>query len=123
MQRKIKGFRLSHLRRQPARWSNPSEALFRGVFYSTKSQYCLVGWGRRTTDPMSTNGQAKVLTHDEIAQLFAAMDSPRDRALFGIMLYCGLRVSEAIALRSATSRGCAGATGEGDEGQAGHPTD
>ena len=48
---------------------------------------------------MSTNGQAKVLTHDEIAQLFGAMDSPCDRALFGILLYCGLRVSEAIALR------------------------
>jgi len=48
---------------------------------------------------MSTNGQAKVLTHDEIAQLFGAMDSPRDKALFGILLYCGLRVSEAIALR------------------------
>jgi hypothetical protein len=38
---------------------------------------------------MSTNGQAKVLTHDEIVRLFAAMDSPRDRALFGIMLYGG----------------------------------
>ncbi|MBD2234875.1 site-specific integrase, partial [Phormidium tenue FACHB-1052] len=35
---------------------------------------------------MSTHGQAKVLTHDEIARLFAAMDSPRDRALFGILL-------------------------------------
>ncbi len=54
---------------------------------------------------MSTNGQAKVLTHDEIARLFAAMDSPRDKALFGIMLYCGLRVSEAIALRSEDIQG------------------
>ena len=54
---------------------------------------------------MSTNGQAKVLTHDEIARLFAAMDSPRDKALFGIMLYCGLRVSEAIALRPGDIKG------------------
>lgn len=45
------------------------------------------------------DGQAKVLSHDEIDRLFGAMGSPRDRALFGIMLYCGLRVSEALALR------------------------
>ncbi len=54
---------------------------------------------------MSTNGQAKVLTHDEIARLFGAMDSPRDKALFGIMLYCGLRVSEAISLRPGDIKG------------------
>jgi integrase/recombinase XerD len=45
------------------------------------------------------DGQAKVLSHDEIERLFGVMDSPRDKALFGIMLYCGLRVSETIALR------------------------
>jgi integrase/recombinase XerD len=45
------------------------------------------------------DGQAKVLSHDEIERLFAAMGSPRDRALFGLLLYCGLRVSEALALR------------------------
>jgi len=44
------------------------------------------------------HGQAKILTSQEIVDLFAAMDSPRDRALFGIMLYCGCRVSEAVAL-------------------------
>ena len=54
---------------------------------------------------MTTNGQAKVLTNEEISELFSAMDSARDRALFGIMLYCGLRVSEAIALRSADVKG------------------
>jgi len=31
--------------------------------------------------------------------------SPRDRALFGIMLYGGLRVSEAIALRFSDIKG------------------
>ncbi len=46
-----------------------------------------------------SNGQAKVLTHGEIEKLFEALDSPRDRALFGVMIYCGLRVSEAISLR------------------------
>ena len=54
---------------------------------------------------MSTNGQAKVLTHDEIARLFGAMDSPRDLALFGILLYGGLRVSEAISLRPSDIKG------------------
>ncbi|MEA5452951.1 tyrosine-type recombinase/integrase [Leptolyngbya sp. CCNP1308] len=54
---------------------------------------------------MSTNGQAKVLTHDEIARLFGAMGSPRDQALFGILLYCGLRVSEAISLRPGDIKG------------------
>ncbi|MEP0930291.1 MULTISPECIES: site-specific integrase [Cyanophyceae] len=54
---------------------------------------------------MSTNGQAKVLTHDEIARLFAVMDSLRDQALFGILLYCGLRVSEAISLRPSDIKG------------------
>lgn len=58
-----------------------------------------------TKTASGTNGQAKVLTHAEIAQLFGAMDSPRDRALFGIMIYCGLRVSEAISLRPSDIKG------------------
>ena len=54
---------------------------------------------------MSTNGQAKVLTHDEIVRLFAAMDSSGHQALFGIMVYGGLRVSEAISLRPGDVKG------------------
>ena len=43
-------------------------------------------------------GQAKVLTQDEIDTLLAATTDPRDRALIGVMLFCGLRVAEACAL-------------------------
>lgn len=45
------------------------------------------------------HGQAKILTPQEIADLFErGCSSNRDRALFGVMLYCGCRVSEALAL-------------------------
>lgn len=45
------------------------------------------------------HGQAKILTADEIALLFTeGFRGDRDRALFGVMLYCGCRVSEALAL-------------------------
>jgi integrase/recombinase XerD len=48
------------------------------------------------------HGQAKILTADEIASLFSAgLRGDRDRALFGVMLYCGCRVSEALALTTA----------------------
>lgn len=46
-----------------------------------------------------TNGQAKVLAPNEIEQLWSALECDRDRALFGVMLYCGLRVSETVSLR------------------------
>ncbi len=39
------------------------------------------------------DGQAKVLSHDGIERLFGEMGSPRDRALFGLLLYCGLRAA------------------------------
>lgn len=45
------------------------------------------------------HGQAKILTSEEIEQLFTyGFQSERDRALFGICLYCGCRISEALAL-------------------------
>jgi integrase/recombinase XerD len=47
------------------------------------------------------NGQGKVLTQDELKRLFTeGFSSPRDRALFGICLFTGCRVSEALALQT-----------------------
>lgn len=52
------------------------------------------------------NGQGKILTSDELKLLFAdGLRSPRDRALFGICLYTGCRVSEALALQNTDVRG------------------
>lgn len=52
------------------------------------------------------NGQGKILTSDELRRLFAdGLRSPRDRALFGICLYTGCRVSEALALQTTDVRG------------------
>lgn len=46
------------------------------------------------------NGQAKVLTSGELALLFEkGFLSPRDRVLFGICLFTGCRISEALGLR------------------------
>lgn len=46
------------------------------------------------------NGQAKILTPSEIRRLFSdGFQSARDRALFGLCLYTGCRISEALALR------------------------
>lgn len=45
-------------------------------------------------------GQAKILTPQEIAALFALENSKeRDRALYAVMLYTACRVSEAVQLR------------------------
>lgn len=46
------------------------------------------------------HGQAKILTSEEIAALFSeGLLSSRDRALFGVCLYTGCRISEALSLR------------------------
>ncbi len=48
---------------------------------------------------VNRNGQAKVLTADEIKRLFEdGLQSDRDRTLFGICLYTGCRISEALTL-------------------------
>ncbi len=44
------------------------------------------------------HGQAKVLTPDEIEILFSVLKSQRDKALFGVCLYTGCRISEACSL-------------------------
>ena len=47
------------------------------------------------------NGQGKILTPEELRLLFTdGLVTPRDRALFGICLYTGCRVSEALALQT-----------------------
>lgn len=52
------------------------------------------------------NGQGKILTPDELRLLFTdGFKSDRDRALFGICLYTGCRVSEALALETTDIRG------------------
>lgn len=52
------------------------------------------------------NGQGKILTPDELRQLFTdGLRTPRDRALFGICLFTGCRVSEALALQTTDIKG------------------
>lgn len=52
------------------------------------------------------NGQGKILDPDELRLLFTeGFVSPRDRALFGICLFTGCRVSEALALQTTDIRG------------------
>ncbi|MBD6620410.1 site-specific integrase [Komarekiella sp. 'clone 1'] len=47
------------------------------------------------------NGQGKILNQDELRRLFTeGFLTPRDRALFGICLFTGCRVSEALALQT-----------------------
>ena len=40
----------------------------------------------------------KYLTQDELKRFFAAIATPRDRALFGLIYHYGLRVGEALML-------------------------
>jgi integrase/recombinase XerD len=52
------------------------------------------------------NGQGKLLTPEELGRLFTeGITSPRDRALFGICLFTGCRVSEALALHTTDIKG------------------
>ena len=52
------------------------------------------------------NGQGKILTTDELRSLFSeGLRNERDRALFGICLFTGCRVSEALALQTTDIKG------------------
>ena len=52
------------------------------------------------------NGQGKILTPEELKLLFAeGFTRERDRALFGICLFTGCRVSEALALQTSDIKG------------------
>ncbi|MCC7531060.1 MAG: site-specific integrase [Candidatus Melainabacteria bacterium] len=46
------------------------------------------------------SGQAKVLTSQEISDIFKLLKSPRDRALFALGIYTGMRIGEIIRLRT-----------------------
>ena len=47
------------------------------------------------------HGRAKILTPEEIRLLFyEGLQNPRDRTLFAVMLFCALRVTEAVTLRT-----------------------
>jgi integrase/recombinase XerD len=51
------------------------------------------------------NGQGKILTPEELRRLFTeGFTRERDRALFGICLFTGCRVSEALALQTTDIR-------------------
>lgn len=52
------------------------------------------------------NGQGKVLSQEELRLLFTSgFRCPRDKALFGICLFTGCRVSEALALQTTDIKG------------------
>lgn len=51
-------------------------------------------------------GQGKVLTPEELKQLFSeGLTTPRNRALFAICLFTGCRISEALALMTTDIKG------------------
>ena len=52
------------------------------------------------------NGQGKILTPEDLRRLFTeGFTRERDRALFGICLFTGCRVSEALALQTTDIKG------------------
>ena len=44
-------------------------------------------------------GQAKILSTQEIQAVFKLLDSPRDRAIFALGVYTGMRISEIVSLK------------------------
>ena len=44
-------------------------------------------------------GQAKILTSDDIKAVLKLLETPRDRAIFSLGIYTGLRISEIISLK------------------------
>lgn len=58
---------------------------------------------------INRHDQAKVLSPVELTQLFSVgLKLPRDRALFGICLYTGTRISEACSLHTLDAYGLSG---------------
>ncbi|MHC5740158.1 tyrosine-type recombinase/integrase [Nostoc sp.] len=76
--------------------------------HSTLCAFGVEYWNAYTTRVMKVNGngRAKILTSDELRRLFSdGFTSDRDRALFGICLYTGCRVSEALKLQTTDIKG------------------
>ena len=44
-------------------------------------------------------GQAKILSTQEIQAVFKLLDSPRDRTIFALGVYTGMRISEIVSLK------------------------
>ena len=44
-------------------------------------------------------GQAKVLTSQELAAVLKILGSPRDRTIFALGVYTGMRISEIVSLK------------------------
>ena len=67
--------------------------------FQGNSRFCridkLVVYG----DFVAMPGQAKILTSQEISDIFKILKSPRDRALFALGIYTGMRVGEIIQLK------------------------
>lgn len=66
----------------------------------------LVNKEEMRTMKVKGNGQGKILTADELKLLFTdGFSSNRDRVLFGICLFTGCRISEALALQTTDIKG------------------
>lgn len=71
-----------------------------------RSELCPREWRGEEVLKVAGNGQGKILTPDELRLLFTdGFKSDRDRALFGICLFTGCRVSEALALQATDIKG------------------
>jgi integrase/recombinase XerD len=58
---------------------------------------------------INRHGKAKILTPDEVSQLFeVGLTNSRDKALFGVCFYTGCRIAEACSLRTDDIYGPAG---------------
>ena len=50
-------------------------------------------------DFVAMPGRAKILTSQEISDIFKILKNPRDRTLFALGIYTGMRVGEIIGLK------------------------
>ena len=89
-----------HLLEQKASWSRFNQAVsalrfFYSVTLGRKDDIEMVPYGKKP------RALPDVLSQDEVVRLFAAVGCPRYRLLLQAAYACGLRVSEAVRLRTA----------------------